>query len=613
MVYYLRLRGRTGKHNKRLEEDALRRKVSERLGDLLDRQRLRLAHPDALLPLALLGSITGMLAGAVIVAFRLAVEGTQSAFLPGSVAENYEMLPIWMRLLLPTLGGVGIGWIFFRFSKGLYVLGVARVMERMSYHQGHLTVRGFFLQFAGAAIAIISGHSVGREGPHVYLGAASGSLLGQMLRLPNNVIRTLVGCGAAAAISASFNTPLAGVVFALELVMMEYTLASFIPVMLAAASANAVSVLTLGSEPAFQIPAIQLQHLGEMPLVVLLGMVAGAVSALFIELLQSTAKSVRAWPFWWRTSCAGLLLGLMAIAVPEVMGIGYDTVNSLLLGRIGLSMLLLILIFKLLATTVSVGMGIPGGMIGPALFMGATLGGLFAQLTSLIFPDAGLDVGFYAVLGMGAVMGATLQAPLAALTAMVELTYSPQIIMPGMLVVVVAGLTASELFGKESIFIAVLKAAGMDYDADPVTQALRRKGVASVMQRDFVRTGHLLLPVDAREILEKEPEWLLVYQESEPVVLMRAVDLLRHLQDAESEPPAAVKIDLLEIPGERHEVVGVNLQANLQQALEVLDRQGVDALYVERTGLSGSKRIFGVITRQSVETAYRYQADQSAV
>jgi len=588
----------------------LHRKVWEHLGDLLDRQRLRLAHPDALLPLALLGLITGILAGAVIVLFRLAVEETQSAFLPGGSAENYEMLPIWLRLLLPTLGGIAIGWLFFKFSKGLHLLGVARVMERMAYHQGHLMLRGFFLQFVGAAIAIISGHSVGREGPHVYLGAASGSLLGQMLRLPNNTIRTLVGCGAAAAISASFNTPLAGVVFSLELIMMEYTLASFIPVMLGAASANAVSVMVLGSEPAFQIPEIGFQHLGEMPLVVLLGVVAGTLSALFIELLQGMARSVRSWPFWWRTGCAGVVVGLMAIIVPEVMGIGYDTVNSLLLGQIGLSMLLLILVFKLLATTVSVGMGVPGGMIGPALFMGATLGSMFAQLANLVFPEAGFDVGFYAVLGMGAVMGASLQAPLAALTAMIELTYSPQIIMPGMLAVVVAGLTSSELFGKVSIFVAVLKSSGMDYHADPVTQALRRKGVASVMQRDFVRTGYLLSPSDARRILEKEPEWLLVHQEREPVVLLRAVDLLRHLQDLAGDPMDEAKIDLLEIPGERHEVAGVDLQANLQQALEALDRLGVDALYVERNNLSGSKRIFGVITRQSVETAYRYRFDR---
>ena len=590
----------------------MRRKLGIRLSDLMDRHRLRLAHPDALLQLALLGLLTGLLAGSVILLFRLAVEGTQSGFLPGGLPENYEMLPVWLRLLLPTLGGAAIGLIFFKFSGGLQLLGVARVMERMSYHQGYLTLRGFFLQFVGAAIAIISGHSVGREGPHVYLGAASGSLLGQYLRLPNNCIRTLVGCGAAAAISASFNTPLAGVIFALELVMMEYTLASFIPVMLAAASANAVSVLVLGSDPAFQIPELHRETIQEMPLVILLGVVAGTLSALFIALLQGLSMRVQKWPFWLRTSCAGLAVGVVAIFMPQVMGIGYDTVNSALLGEIGFSMLALLLLFKMLATTLSVGMGIPGGMIGPALFMGATLGSLFAQLANMLLPEAGFDVGFYAVLGMGAMMGATLQAPLAALTAMIELTYSPQIIMPGILAVVIAGLTASELFGKESIFSAVLKAAGMDYNADPVTQALRRIGVASVMRRNFVRTGALLSRDDVGELLGKEPEWLLVYRKQVPAALMLAVDLLRYLQDADDADEARAeegRIDLLAIPGQRFEVAGVNLQANLQEALETLDRKGVDALYVEQMVLSGTDRIYGVITRHSVENAYRYQAD----
>ena len=587
----------------------MRRKISVRLGDLLDRQRLRLAHPDALFQLALLGLITGLLAGTVILLFRLAVEGTQSGFLPGGLPENYEMLPLWLRLLLPTLGGAIIGLLFFRFSRGLYLLGVARVMERMSYHQGHLTLRGFFLQFLGAAVAIISGHSVGREGPHVYLGAASGSLLGQYLHLPNNCIRTLVGCGAAAAIAASFNTPLAGVIFALELVMMEYTLASFIPVMLSAASANAVSVLVLGGEPAFQIPDLHLGSLTQMPLVMLLGVVAGALSALFIHLLQGLSMRVRKWPFWWRTSCSGLAVGIIATAVPEVMGIGYDTVNAALLGEIGIAVLALLLAFKMLATTLSVGMGIPGGMIGPALFMGATLGSLFAQLANLMLPGAAFDVGFYAVLGMGAMMGASLQAPLAALTAMIELTYSPQIIMPGMLAVVIAGLTASELFGKQSIFIAVLKAAGMDYNADPVTQALRRIGVASIMQRNFVRTGALLTRQEAGELLGKEPEWLLLYREHEPVALMQAVDLVRHLQETDDKPLMDARIDLTAVPGRRFEVAGVNLQANLHEALEILDRKGVNALYVERMAVPGINRIYGVITRNSVESAYRYRFD----
>ncbi|MES9870142.1 MAG: chloride channel protein, partial [Sedimenticola sp.] len=186
-------------------------RMVEWLAERLDEMRLHLSRPDALIQLSLLGLVTGLLAGGVIVAFRLAVEGTQAGFMPGGIEENFEALPVWLRFLLPVAGGAFIGWFFYLRADGLHVLGVARVMERMAYHQGHLTLRGFVLQFVGAAVAIVSGHSVGREGPHIFLGAASGSLLGQYLTLPNNSIRTMVGCGTAAGIAASFNTPLAGV------------------------------------------------------------------------------------------------------------------------------------------------------------------------------------------------------------------------------------------------------------------------------------------------------------------------------------------------------------------------------------------------------------------
>ncbi|OQX44483.1 MAG: chloride channel protein, partial [Candidatus Sedimenticola endophacoides] len=310
--------------------------MGERLGERLDEWRLHLARPDALIQLALLGLATGMVAGGVILLFRLAVEGAQAGLLPG--AEAYEALPPWLRLALPLGGGALIGWLFHRHGRGLHVLGVARVMERMAYHQGYLSLRESLLQFAGAALTIVSGHSVGREGPHIYLGAAGGSLLGQALGLPNNSIRTLVGCGVAAGIAASFNTPLAGVIFSLEVVMMEYTLASFIPVILAAGSATALSVAVFGAEPAFNIPALRPGSLAELPVWLLLGLVTGSAAALFVQMLQSSAQFGRRLPFWQRTTLAGLVVGAIALWVPQVMGIGYDTVDAALTGGLGLGL-----------------------------------------------------------------------------------------------------------------------------------------------------------------------------------------------------------------------------------------------------------------------------------
>jgi len=575
------------------------------LGSRMDSLRLHLSHPDALISLSVLGLINGLLAGGAIVAFRVAVEGAQAGFLPEGIPENYEALPGWARLMLPVVGGLAIGWLFRWWANGVYILGVPRLLERMAYHQGYLTLRGFVMQFIGAAIAIVSGHSVGREGPHVFLGAGAGSLLGQYLGLPNNSIRTMVGCGAAAGIAASFNTPLAGVIFSLEVIMMEYTLASFTPVILAAVSANAVSIAVFGNEPAFIVPEMGMGSLAELPLLLVLGIVTGTASAALNHLLERVAQRGSRIPFWWRTTLAGVLVGGCGLLVPQVMGIGYDTVDQALAGEIGLWLLLAMMLFKVLATAASVGMGVPGGMIGPALFIGATLGSLVGLLAGQLFPGLGVDVGFYALLAMGATMGASLQAPLAALTAMMELTYSPQIIMPGMLVIVVSGLTASELFGKESLFVAVLKANGMDYNANPVMQALRRVGVASIMQTGFRRSSRVISWEQAEALLQDEPEWLLVDDDDGPAVLMTAVDLARHVQQADEEG-GLDEIDLMKIPARRFQVAAIHLQATLQEAQETLEQKRAEALYVERITAPGIHRIYGVLTREAIDSAYRY-------
>jgi CIC family chloride channel protein len=572
-----------------------------RLSRAWDEARLRLGHPDALLQLAVLGLVTGVLAGGVIVLFRVVVEGTQGFMLPGNLPENYEALAAWQRLLLPLAGAALIAWLFHRLAGGGQVLGVTKLLERMAYHQGRMDWQGFFLQFLGAALAIISGHPVGREGPHVYLGAASGSLLGQHLALPHNVIRTLVGCGTAAGIAASFNTPLAGVIFSLEVVMLEYTLASFIPVMLAAAGATLVSNAVLGARPAFAT-TLGLDSLAEVPLVLVLGLAAGAVSALFNHLVENVARLSRPLAFTWRVLLAGVVAGLAGGLVPEVMGIGYDTVGRVLQGDVVLDLLVLVLVAKLLATGAVIGLGIPGGLIGPVLFMGALLGGAAGVVAEAWLPGDQSSPAFYALLGMGAMMGASLQAPLAALTAIMELTYTPGIIMPGMLAVVVAGLVSNQLFGKPSLFLAMLRANGMDYDTNPVLQAMRRVGVAGIMNRRLVRLPERISRGEARTALEDGPDWVVIDGEQGPELLMPALDLARNLeQDTER-----MEWRLKEIPAQRYQLTPVHHQATLQEAMDRLNSTGAEAVYVEQAMVPGVRRIYGILTRGRIESAYRY-------
>ena len=582
----------------------------------LDSLRLHLSRPDALIQLAFLGLLTGLLTGGIIVLFRLLVEEVQSGLLPGN-SENYEALSVEARFLYPVIGSLIIALVFHFFSRGIHVLGVAGVIERMAFHQGYLTLREFFLQFFGAAAAIISGHSVGREGPNVFLGAASGSLAGQFLGLPHNSIRTLVGCGTAAGIAASFDTPLAGVIFALEVVMMEYTLVSVMPIILAAGSATSISIFVFGNDAAFIVPEIKLGSLIEIPLVIILGLFAGTVSAFFIGLLKSMAHQSRKLGFSTKLLLAGVLVGLIATIEPGVMGIGYDTVSQTLAGDLLLNALLILLVCKLLATAASIGLGIPGGVIGPVLFMGACLGGIFGLLIRLVFPELQVDAGFYSLLGMGAVMGASLQAPLAALTAIMELTHSPQIIMPGMIAIVIANLTASELFRKKSLFISVLEANEMDAYTNPISQTLRRIGVGSVMNKAMVQVEQKIKLEKISSLLSENPEWLLIANnDNQYEQLMPAIELVKYLEqqgekgDEKSYAEGNDKdgwIDLLEMPARRIDIAPIHLQATLEEALNELDKLDLDALYVERMNTPGIMHIYGILTREQIESAYQFK------
>lgn len=572
----------------------LRRRTSRRW----QRLRLSLAGTHAMPLLVALGLVSGLAAGGVIVVFRWLIEASQAAILPDGGIENYEGLSWPNRLLLATLGGIVLGILFRLGSQQRFRVGVLHVMERLAYYEGYLPLKNAVMQFVGAAIALISGQSLGREGPGIHLGAASASLVGQGLALPNNAIRTLCACGTAAAIAASFNTPLAGVIFAMEVVMMEYTIAGFAPVILAAVSATALTRVVFGDQAAFVVSSRELVSLWELVYIVVMGLAVGALAAAFITLLQRLTVFAQRLPVWASMGLAGLTVGLIAIWVPEVMGIGYDSVNAALLGQLGLQLLLILMVAKLIATAVCVGLGLPAGLIGPCLVIGASAGGAFGFLLGYL-PGAQAHPGVYAMLGMGAMVGATLHAPLAALLALLEMTGNPNIIMPGMLAVVSAYLAAKELFRMDSVFVQQMRNLGLDYSNDPVSQHLRRLGVAAVMDTQFATSERRLERADARQIMQGTPRWIIVRHE-ERRDLLPAADLARALEEQSDE-----SLDLLEIPSKRRTLAPVAVQATLQQALEQLNRTGAEALYVVPLMTPLVEQPFGIVTRNRIEESYR--------
>ena len=412
--------------------------------------------------------------------------------------------------------------------------------------------------------------------------------------------------------------------------MMEYSVASFIPVILAAVSATTLSNLVFGHAPAFDIPAVGIVALDQLGLVVLLGLAAGTLSAAFIVLVRQTATHTAALPFPARLMLAGAVMVPFAGWLPQIMGIGYDTVNAALLAQITPVVLIALVLGKLLATSACIGLGVPGGMIGPAFFIGATLGALVAESANALWPALQAPVGLFALLGMGAMMAGSLQAPLAGLTAMLELTDNPDVILPGMLAVVIAGLTAKQGFGQDSLFLTLLRAAGRPCELGPMARALQRVGVTSVMDRAVVLSEPWLSPTRARQMLAADAAWLVVADGTGERRLLAVADLpelsactpvaaapqaspatgaaatptpiptsgrtTEPEQDSGDARPTA--LDLRTLPG--HRLAELSAQANLLEA-DALLRAGAPALAIVRDG-----QVVGVLTPAMTEAACRY-------
>jgi chloride channel protein, CIC family len=402
----------------------------------------------------------------------------------------------------------------------------------------------------------------------------------------------------------------------MEVIIMEYTIAGFTPVILASVSAAVVTRLVYGADPAFEVPALSISSLWDIPFTILLGLIFGTLSALFIKTVRYFGRMHR-FPLMSRALFAGVVTGILAVIAPEIMGISYDSVNDALAGNITLQVLCLIALAKLVATAIPVGLGIPVSLIGPTIVIGSCAGAALGIAGNILMPEHASEVGLYSMLGMGAMMGATLQAPLAALMALLELTANPNIILPAMLTIITANITAHSFFKEPSVFVAMLANQGKKLKDTPLQQALRRAGVSSLMNENFVSYDRELSNEQLATILNATPEWIVIRIDNKPIYLMPCADLTRYLDardpsenDTADKAHAEAKkgvVDLLTIPARRLDLTSISHQATLQEALETLHSSGFEALYVERRVTSNMKSIAGIITRDDIEHFYLHK------
>jgi len=423
----------------------------------------------------------------------------------------------WTVILLPALGGALVGWIAARFLGEEKVHGTAGVMQAVALAGGRLRTRQAPVKTLLAVLSIGTGASVGPEDPSVQIGANLGSLLGQALRLPDERTRTLVAAGAASAIAAAFNAPIAGVFFALELILAEIGGNALGLILVAAVSSALFTQAVSGISPAFPIPAYSFHSAWELPLYLGLGLLAGPVSAAYIQLLyrvQDLFRAVKV-PGWVRTASAGLLLGLTGLVLPQVFGVGYGTIGEILnKNDLAIGLLLALLVAKLVLTPVSIGGGFVGGVFAPALFIGAALGGAFGNLAALLFPSLHLVPAAFALVGMAAVLAGSVRAPLTAVLLLFEMTNDYRIILPLMFAVAVS-LLLSQRLQKDSVYALGLARHGIRLDRGrdvevmaaltvgeamhPVRESLPEYASLEQAAQVLARSGHHGLPVVAAD------------------------------------------------------------------------------------------------------------------
>jgi CIC family chloride channel protein len=562
---------------------------------------------ESQISLALLATFVGLFSAGIITLFRLAYETPLEYWLPNGSHEGFESLSSHTRVILLLSSTALLILIFSCLKPHQRKIGVGHVLQRIEQHQGYLPKTNLIAQFVGAIIALVGGHSVGREGPAVHIGAGTASQFGQLLKTPHHRLRILAACGVASAISASFNTPMAGVIFAMEVVLLEYSIKGFIPIILASVIGAIVTRAVFGHEAAFIVPSLEMGSLLEIPYILLLALVCGVLGSLFIV----TVKFMQRWntrPIWQTWGLLGISAALISLYLPGVMGIGYDSVNAWLQGEVVFGLALALLLAKMLLSGWAAAMGFPGGLIGPSLFMGAAIGVVMGQLSSYFMPDYPINIGFYAMLGMGAMMASVLRAPLAALMALLELTANPNIILPGMMAIVIASLTVSEIFHLPSIFRIQINLA---VNHNPVHQLLRNTWVGQIMSQDFSITPRLIKLNSAQLILSQQPAWLFIESEQQ---LLLSTDLARfidnHIEEIGSDTfdiadPDHAEIDCLLLPGDRKMVKSISLMANLQNALDLMQQHHIEWLVVHRD--EQFNQVVGIISREMVEQHYRYQ------
>jgi CIC family chloride channel protein len=574
---------------------------------LLDRWQ-----PPAELVLIATALVVGLSTGVGAVTFRYLIRGVEwigYSWVPSvtsSWGESYVVV-------IPTIGGLIVGLLIFYFAREAKGHGVPEVMAAVALNDGRIRPVVAVVKSLASSICIGTGGSVGREGPIVQIGSALGSSIGQALNLSGDRVRNLVACGAAGGIAATFNAPIAGVMFALEIILNRFSVRHFSSVVISAVAASVVGRAAFGDYAAFKVPVeYGVNSLWEFSFYPILGLLTALVGALFVRLLYWSEDRFESWkqvPEWLQPAIGGALLGGLALLYPRVTGVGwermpdifnvgYDVIERALANQLTLNVVLTLLFLKIIATSLTLGSGGSGGVFAPSLFMGAMLGAAFELLMKQWFPTVVAPAGAYALVGMAATFAATAHAPITAVLILFELTGDYRIILPMMLTVVVATLIGQRILGGESIYTLKLSRRGVRLEHGRDLDLMQ-----SVLVREAMTTDTYVVQSDM-PLNQLGDYFQHTHAHSFPVVdgnteLVGMVSIHDYEQALSRQTPHQLQVKDI---ATMDRLLTAYEDESLAEAIQRIGIRGVNKMPV--VNRDNPKKIVGVIRRRDIVKAY---------
>lgn len=553
----------------------------------------------------MLAILIGILSGYGAVLFKFVLKSMQWLFYQhgGDFLNFAHEVPIWAKIAMPAGGGLIVGLVVHFFAREAKGHGVPEVMQAIALRGGVIRKRVAAAKIFASAVTIGSGGSVGREGPMVQIGSSIGSSIGQLFKVPTVHMKTMIGCGAAAGIAATFNAPIAGVLFALEIIIGNWGVTSFSPVVLASVTATSISRYYFGDFPTFIIPDYDVVSLWEFCFYPFLGVATGLVALSFTKILylfEDASDAVRFIPEWIKPAIGGAMLGVVIIFFPQAFGVGFGAMNLSLTNNMGFWMLFILIWVKILASSITLGSGGSGGIFAPSLFIGVMTGGAFGTLVHGLFPEITATPGAYALVAMGGLVAGTTYAPITAILIIFEMTGKYSIILPLMLTCITAVVLNSTI-SRASIYTIKLLRRGIDIESGRERNILQH-----MLVKDIMTTEVVTIPESAtlESIL-----WTFKTHNAPYLHVVDDKDNLTGIISFRDIRPVLYEEDLLQLVIAKDlattKLETIILNDMLQAALDRMTDKGVSQLPVLES--ETSRRLAGTLTEHALNTAYNQQ------